>query len=55
MDHPPAERMVDAARAWLAILTDEQRHQALAPWPSDDDVTGGTTPPPIMAGYPWQT
>ena len=37
MNHPPAERMVDAARAWLAILTDEQRHQALAPWPSDDE------------------
>ncbi len=27
MNHPPAERMVDAARAWLVILTDEQRHQ----------------------------
>jgi Protein of unknown function (DUF3500) len=37
MNHSPAERMVIAARSWLAILTDEQRHQALAPWPSDEE------------------
>ena len=32
-----AARMVDAARAWLAGLTDEQRHQACSPWPSDEE------------------
>jgi hypothetical protein len=37
MNQSPAERMVDAARSWLGSLTDEQRHQALAPWPSDDE------------------
>jgi Protein of unknown function (DUF3500) len=37
MDHSPAELMTDAARSWLAILTDEQRQQALAAWPSYDE------------------
>jgi Protein of unknown function (DUF3500) len=37
MDHTPAKRMVEAARAWLTNLTDEQRRRALAPWPSDDE------------------
>ena len=37
MNQSPAERMVDAARSWLGSLTDEQRHQAMAPWPSDDE------------------
>src|SRR5262245_23856563 len=37
MTNSPAERMVDAARAWLADLTDEQRSKALSPWPSDDE------------------
>lgn len=32
-----ATRMVDAARAWLADLTEQQRRQALAPWPSDEE------------------
>lgn len=31
----PAERMVDAARAWLADLSEEQLDKALSPWPSD--------------------
>jgi hypothetical protein len=33
----PAARMVDAAQAWLAGLTNDQRHQAVSPWPSDDE------------------
>ena len=37
MNHSPAERMVDAARAWLADLTDEQRNKARSPWPSDEE------------------
>lgn len=37
MTTSPAKRMIDAARAWLAGLTDEQRHKALSPWPSDDE------------------
>jgi hypothetical protein len=37
MNHSPAERMVDAAQAWLADLTDEQRRKALSPWPSDEE------------------
>jgi Protein of unknown function (DUF3500) len=37
MNHSPAERMVDAARAWLADLNREQRRKALSPWPSDEE------------------
>ncbi|MDT5150529.1 MAG: hypothetical protein QOI01_2262 [Mycobacterium sp.] len=37
MTTSPAKRMIDAARAWLAGLTDEQRHKALSPWPSDEE------------------
>jgi hypothetical protein len=33
----PAERMVEAARTWLAGLSEEQLDQAMAPWPSDDE------------------
>lgn len=33
----PGQRMTDAARSWLDGLTDEERLQALAPWPSDDE------------------
>lgn len=33
----PAQRMVDAARAWLDDLTDEQRSHAMAPWSSDEE------------------
>ena len=29
--------MVDAARAWIDGLTDEQRSRAVAPWPSDEE------------------
>ena len=32
-----ARRMTGAARSWLDSLTDEQRRQGLAPWPSDDE------------------
>jgi hypothetical protein len=35
--YSPAERMVDAARSWLAVLTDAQRRRALAPWPCDEE------------------
>ena len=37
MNHSPAKRMVDAARAWLGGLTDDQRRQAQLPWPSDEE------------------
>jgi hypothetical protein len=37
MNDSPASRMVYAARSWLAVLTDEQRQRALAPWPSDGE------------------
>jgi hypothetical protein len=37
MNHSAAGRMVDAARSWLAMLSDEQRHRAQAGWPSDDE------------------
>lgn len=33
----PAQRMVDAATAWLDSLDDEQRAAALTPWPSDEE------------------
>jgi Protein of unknown function (DUF3500) len=36
-NRPLAERMVDAARAWLDDLTDDQRRQAQWPWPSDEE------------------
>ena len=32
-----AARMVDAATAWLASLTDDQRAAAVLPWPSDEE------------------
>ena len=37
MNRSPAQHMVDAARAWLADLTDEQRNKARSPWPSDEE------------------
>jgi hypothetical protein len=37
MNRSPAERMVDAARAWLTELNAEQRRKALWPWPSDEE------------------
>ena len=37
MHRSPAERMVDAARAWLTDLTDDQRLKAQSPWPSDEE------------------
>ena len=37
MNQSPAERMVDAAASWLAVLTDEQRNRAKASWPCDDE------------------
>jgi Protein of unknown function (DUF3500) len=37
MYRSPARRMVDAARAWLADLTDEQCNKALSPWPSEEE------------------
>ncbi|MGB8403685.1 MAG: DUF3500 domain-containing protein [Mycobacterium sp.] len=33
----PAERMVEAARAWMAGLSGEQLSQAVSPWPSDEE------------------
>jgi hypothetical protein len=33
----PAKRMVEAARAWLADLSQEQYQRAVSPWPSDDE------------------
>ncbi|MFI5613219.1 DUF3500 domain-containing protein [Amycolatopsis sp. NPDC051903] len=33
----PAQRMVDAANAWLGSLDDRQRAAALVPWPSDEE------------------
>jgi Protein of unknown function (DUF3500) len=33
----PAERMVEAARAWLAGLSAEQLDRAVSPWPSDEE------------------
>lgn len=36
-DRNPAERMVDAATAWLESLDDEQRAAAAWPWPSEDE------------------
>ena len=36
--HPnPAQRMVDAARAWLDGLDEQQRDAAQLPWPSDEE------------------
>jgi Protein of unknown function (DUF3500) len=37
MTNTPAQRMVDAARAWLDSLSADQRRRALDPWPSDDE------------------
>jgi Protein of unknown function (DUF3500) len=37
MNRSPAQHMVDAARAWLADLTDERRNKARSPWPSDEE------------------
>jgi Protein of unknown function (DUF3500) len=37
MNHSPAERMVNAARAWLTDLNAEQRRKALWSWPSDEE------------------
>lgn len=36
-DRGPADRMVEAARAWLDSLDDGQRSDALMPWPSEDE------------------
>lgn len=36
-DVTPAQRMTDAARAWLDGLDDAQRKAAALPWPSDDE------------------
>ncbi|MET7999298.1 DUF3500 domain-containing protein [Amycolatopsis sp. NPDC005232] len=33
----PAQRMVDAANAWLGSLDDRQRAAALVPWPSEEE------------------
>jgi hypothetical protein len=37
MKHSSAERMVDAARAWLGDLNHDQRRKALSPWLSDEE------------------
>ncbi|PJK23049.1 DUF3500 domain-containing protein [Mycolicibacterium goodii] len=37
MDKTPAQRMVEAARAWLDTLSASQLRQALYSWPSDEE------------------
>src|SRR5258708_5406933 len=44
--------MVDAARAWLADLTDEQRNKARSPWPSDEERHRGYYTPTDHGGLP---
>jgi len=47
-----AARMVDAAKAWLDSLTDDQRAAAELPWPSDDERHSWYYTPTDHGGLP---
>ncbi|OBF36196.1 hypothetical protein A5724_13390 [Mycobacterium sp. ACS1612] len=55
MDNTPAQRMVDAARAWLDSLSASQRRAAADPWPSDDERRRWYYTPTNHGGLPLAT